>query len=132
MTFDDVRRLVFSLPETSEKVSWGHLHWRVKEKGFVWERPLTKTDLAHLGDTAPTGELLGVYAGDQDGRDLLLAQADAGFFTIPHFKGYPAVLVPLGPLDEQRLAEIVEDAWLARAPKRLVREYLADHPPDSD
>lgn len=44
-SWNDVRRIALSLPETTEVVSWGNAHWRVKNKGFVWERPLGKSDL---------------------------------------------------------------------------------------
>jgi hypothetical protein len=125
-TWEDVRRLALALPETTEKLSWGYSFWKVKDKGFVWERPFRKTDLAQLGDAAPQGEILGVYTGDLGEKELLLADPEAGFFTIPHLDGYPALLILLEPLAEEQLAELVEDAWLARAPKRLADAYLAE------
>ena len=51
--WDDVRRIALSLPETSERSSRGLPSWRVREKGFVWERPLRSADLRALGDDAP-------------------------------------------------------------------------------
>ena len=39
-SWDDVRRIALDLPETDEGTSHGNRSWRVKEKGFVWERPL--------------------------------------------------------------------------------------------
>lgn len=124
-TWDDVRRLAMALPETGEKLSHGCGFWTVKGKGFVWERPLRKTDLEQLGDAAPAGEILGVFTGDLGEKELLLADPAAGFFSIPHLDGYPAALILLEPLTLGALEEIVEDAWLARAPKRLAAEYLA-------
>ena len=53
------------------------------------------------------------------------------WFTTPHFDGYNAVLVrlsELGQVTRDELAEVVEDAWLARAPKRLAKEWLAARP----
>ena len=53
------------------------------------------------------------------------------WFTTPHFDGYSAVLVrlsELGQVTRDELAEVVEDAWLARAPKRLAKEWLAARP----
>ncbi len=46
------------------------------------------------------------------------------FFTTSHFEGYAAILVHLGRIDEETLQEVVVEAWLARAPERLAREYL--------
>lgn len=55
------------------------------------------------------------------------------FFTIPHFDGYPAVLVRLDLISHDQLREIVTDAWLVRAPKRAAREWLAQNaPPHGD
>jgi hypothetical protein len=52
-TWDDVRRIALELPETSEGISRDLRQWRVKDKGFVWERPLRRADLEALGDDAP-------------------------------------------------------------------------------
>ena len=126
-TWDDVARLALALPETEESTSYGNTAWNVKGKAFVWERPLGKSDRLALGDAAPPdGPILGAYVEDLGDKEAVLtADADA-LFTIPHFDGYPAVLVLLDRVTPARLEEIVLDAWLARAPKRLGKQYLAD------
>lgn len=126
-SWEDVRRIALALPETDERPSRGSAFWRVRGKGFVWERPLGKADLRALGENAPTGPILGVRVEDLDAKEALLAAAPDRFFTTPHFEGYPAVLVRLEriPLDELR--ELVVEAWLARAPSALAEEYLRDH-----
>lgn len=125
-TLDDARRIALSLPDTSEKISWGSAHWRVHDRGFVWERPLSKTDLAALGDDAPDGEILGVRVADLDEKDTLIAAEPEVFFTIPHFDGFPAVLVRLEAIEVEELTELVTDAWLDRAPKKLRAAFLAE------
>lgn len=125
-TLDDARRIALSLPDTSEKISWGSAHWRVHDRGFVWERPLSKTDLAALGDDAPDGEILGVRIADLDEKDTLIAAEPEVFFTIPHFDGFPAVLVRLEAIEVEELTELVTDAWLDRAPKKLRAAFLAE------
>lgn len=50
------------------------------------------------------------------------------FFTIPHFAGYPAVLVRLDVIDPAELRDLLRDSWLARVPKRLAAAYLAANP----
>jgi hypothetical protein len=72
-TWDDVRRLALALPETDEHVSRGSIHWRVREKPFVWERPLRTTDLAALGDAAPDGPILGARVQHVGAKEALLA-----------------------------------------------------------
>ena len=124
-TWDDVRRLALALPATAEGTSWGNLAWAVKGKAFAWERPLGKKDRADLGDAVPDGPILGVRVTDLGAKEGLLADSPHVYFTIPHFDGYPAVLVRLDEIDETELAEILRDAWLDRAPKRLAAEYLA-------
>jgi hypothetical protein len=123
-TWDDVRRIALGLPETSEEVSWGHAHWRVKGKGFVWERPLRGSDLEALGDAAPDGPILGARVEHLVAKEALLADDANVFFTTPHFDGYPAVLVRLEEISVDDLEEVIVEAWLCRAPKRLAQAYL--------
>jgi hypothetical protein len=123
-TWDDVRRIALALPETTEAVSWEHAHWRVKDKGFVWERPLRRSDLEALGDAAPNGPILGARVEHLVAKEALLADDPGIFFTTPHFDGYPAVLVRLDRIGAGELEELITEAWLARAPKRLVTAFM--------
>ena len=123
-TWDDVRRLALTLPETDERVSRGNIQWRVKETLFVWERPLRNSDLAALGAAAPDGPILGARVEHLGAKEALLAEDPAVFFTTPHFDGYPAILIRLEQIAIDELEELVIDAWLARAPKRLADAYL--------
>ena len=125
-TWDDVRRLALALPETSERESRGHRQWRVKDKLFVWERPLRKSDLEALGDSAPAGEILGARVEHLVAKEALVADPSGVYFTIPHFDGYPAILVQLDLISLADLEEITVEAWLARAPARLAQAYLDD------
>jgi hypothetical protein len=123
-TWDDVRRIALALPETSEQVSSDNIHWRVKDKSFAWERPLRRPDLQALGDAAPTGPILGVRSEQLGAKEALLAEDPNVYFTTPHFDGYPAVLVELDHIKTDQLEEVIAEAWLARAPKRLADAYL--------
>jgi hypothetical protein len=123
-TWDDVRRIALGLPETTEGVSRGLLAWTVKDKGFVWERPLRRADYEALGDDAPDGPILGARVEHVGAKEALLADDPSVFFTTPHFDGYPAILVRLDRISLEDLDEVIVEAWLARAPKRLARAYL--------
>jgi hypothetical protein len=123
-SFDDVARIALDLPETSEGTSHGNRSWRVKDKSFVWERPLRRGDLEALGAAAPDGPVLGVRTEHLVAKDAILASDPDVFFTTPHFDGYPAVLVQLDRIGSDDLREVIVEAWLARAPKRLADEYL--------
>jgi hypothetical protein len=124
-TWDDVREAALALPETAERTSRGCAQWRVKDKGFVWERPLRASDERALGDAAPKGPILGVRVEHLGAKEALLSSDPDVFFTTPHFDGYPAVLVRLGAIDVAELEELLTEAWLARAPKRLADAFLA-------
>lgn len=126
VTFEDVRRIALGLPETAEQSMHGLMSWRVRDKLFVWERPLRKSDLAALGDGAPEGPILGARVEHLGAKEALLADDPAVFFTTPHFDGYPAVLVLLEKIELDELEEVIVDAWLARAPKRVAQKYLED------
>jgi hypothetical protein len=123
-TWDDVRRLALALPDTSERLSRDLRQWRVHDKLFVWERPLRRADLEALGADAPGGPILGARVEHLGAKDALVAEGPAVFFTTPHFDGYPAILVRLDRIDLGELHEVIVEAWLARAPKRLAKTYV--------
>jgi hypothetical protein len=123
----DVRRIALALPETSEQTSHdGRPAWRVKEKLFVWERPLRTSDLKALGDAAPDGTILGARVPDEGAKHALVAAQPEIYFTTPHFNGYPAILVRLAEIPLGELEELIVEAWLSRAPPRVAKAYLAD------
>ncbi|HET6998781.1 MAG TPA: MmcQ/YjbR family DNA-binding protein [Solirubrobacterales bacterium] len=126
-SWSHVRRIALDLPETSERLSRGQPSWRVRDKGFVWERPLRDADHRALGDDAPEGPILGAWVEDLGAKEALLAADPDVFFTTPHFDGYAAVLIRLEEISVEELREVIVEAWLARAPKRLAREYAETH-----
>lgn len=54
------------------------------------------------------------WTDDRAGKGFALVEADGPFFTTPHWNG------------RQELEEVITDAWLARAPRRLAKEWLAE------
>jgi hypothetical protein len=124
--WEDVSRLALALPEAQEGPTYGGKRaWTVRKKMFVWERPLRKSDLKALGDDAPEGPILGAKVEHLIAKEALLADDPGVFFTTPHFDGYPAVLVRLPEIGVELLQEVVTEAWLTCAPKRLAKEFLA-------
>ena len=131
-SWDDVRRIALSLPEATERPVHGTAAWRVRDKLFVWERPLRKSDLAALGNAAPDGPILGARVEHLGAKTALIESEPGVFFTTPHFDGFPAVLIRLEKIPVDELEEVIVEAWLARAPKRLAEEFVEANLPQSD
>ncbi|MEV4265579.1 MmcQ/YjbR family DNA-binding protein [Kribbella sp. NPDC049584] len=126
VSLEDVERLVGQLPETEETMKHGHRTWAVGGKGFAWERPFSKADLKRYGDeTPPAGPILAIKVEDLAEKEAVLAaRAGDGFFTIPHFNGYAAVLVELDKVPEDVLRDALLDGWLVYAPATVAKAHL--------
>lgn len=129
----DVDEICGALPDTELGTSWGDVPtWKVpagaKGKGFVlYRKP------RHDARDPRTGEmyddLVVIVTPGPGEKAALVDDPDVPFFTIDHFRNYNAVLVQqsrLGEISRDELAEIITDAWMTRAPKQLVKEFLAD------
>ena len=116
-TDDDVRRIALALPHVEEIESDG-FDFRVGDKGFVWSYPerepgrrrVIRTDIAVL------------YVGDEAEKQALLLGEPELFFTHPTYDGLPLVMVWLDEVDQERLEELVLDAWRMRAPAELTAD----------
>ena len=127
-TLADLDELALSLPQaTKELTSDGRPEYYVHGKLFCCHRGRRKDAV-----DAETGErlddVLMFRVPDLDVKELLLADTRGVFFTTPHFDGYAAVLVritELARLDTDELRDLVEEAWLTRAQKRVAKAWLA-------
>ena len=127
ITLDAAARIVEALPDVTEGERHGRRTWFVNGKAFAWERGFTKADIRRFGDeTPPDGDILAVRVADLGEKEAVLAAGQAGFFTIPHFDGFAAVLIQLRKARKKAVEEAVIDAWLACAPPSLAEAYL--HP----
>jgi hypothetical protein len=106
-------------------LSRGLRQWRVKDKLFVWERPLRRREVESLA-SAPEGPILAARVEHVGAKEALLAEDPSPFFTTAHFEGYPAILVRLPRIASEQLRELLTEAWLVRAPRPLARAYLKD------
>lgn len=134
-TPDDVPAICGALPETELGTSWGDRPtWKVprggRGKGFLLYRAPSGTAL-DPATGEPYDDLLVITTPGLAEKEALVADGTTPFFTIDHFKGYPAVLVQesrLGEISRAELAEVITEAWAAKAPPRLVREHLGEQP----
>jgi hypothetical protein len=125
VSLDETARLVTALPDVTEGQRYGNRTWFVAGKAFAWERPFSKADLRRFGDAEPPGgPILALRTADLSDKEAVLAMGLKGFFTIPHFDGFSAVLVQLKVATRKPLRDAIEEAWLACAPERLARDYL--------
>ena len=108
-SLDDARRFALSLPETAEAPHHDLSSFRVKGKIFA---------------TVPTdGEHLHVFVDDDEIR-AAAAEDPKAFEELWWGKKLSGVRVNLAHADDDRLAELLRDAWLRKAPKRLAADQL--------
>ena len=117
--------MALELPEVAEGERHGHRTWDVAGKTFAWERRFSKADVRRFGDASPPdGPILAVRVSDLGEKEAVLAAHAKGFFTIPHFDGYAAVLIQLKAATKRAVREAIVDGWLACAPSKLADEYV--------
>jgi hypothetical protein len=126
VTLGDVARIASGLPEVTQGERHGNRTWSVVGKAFAWERPFSKTDIRRFGEEpAPDGPILAVRVDDLVEKVAVLAGEPEAFFTIPHFDGYPAILIQLTKVSRPALREALIDGWLACAPPKVANDFIA-------
>jgi hypothetical protein len=126
----DLDELALALPQTTKEVSDdGRPSYRVHGKLFCCRRG-RRADALDPETGERLDDVLMFRVADLDVKDLLLGDDRGIYFTTPHFDGYPAVLVripQLARLDRDELGDLVAEAWLTRAQKRVAKAWLAEH-----
>jgi hypothetical protein len=122
---DDIHQIATSLPEvTVEGTSSGLPVYQVRGKSFIFFRGRRK-DAIDPDTGERMDDVVGIRTPSEEDK-FALAQAAGPWFTTPHFKGYPAILIrlrDLGGISRGELAEVITDAWLSRAPKTVARRF---------
>jgi hypothetical protein len=76
-------------------------------------------------------DVIVLWVPSEDEKQALVQDPTSPFFTTPHFKGHPSVLVRASRISEVsdcELAEVIEEAWLSRASRRRAQEWLKSRP----
>jgi hypothetical protein len=121
----DLGEIALSLPEVEEGTSWGNPAYTVKGKSFLHFRE-PRPDAVDPDTGERMQDVIMFTVADQSDKEALLGSGGP-WFTTPHFDGYNAVLLrqrDLGRLTRAELAEVITDAWVAKAPKKLVQEFF--------
>jgi len=108
LDMEGVRRAVLGFPGMVEGTAYGTIAFRVG-KSFI----------GRLRDD----DSVFVLKMNIDERDMLIAAEPAIFFLTDHYRGYPCVLIRLAACEPERLRRLVERAWRASAPQKLVAAY---------
>jgi hypothetical protein len=129
-TMADLDELALSLPEAKKEMSDdGRPSYRVHGKLFCCQRG-RRPDAVDPETGERLSDVLMFRVADLGVKELMLADDRGIFFTTPHFDGYPAVLIripALARLDREELEDLVVEAWLTRAQKRVAKAWLAEH-----
>ena len=124
----DLDELALAMPHATKEVSDdGRPSYSVHGKYFCFHRR-PRPDAVDEKTGERLDDVLVFRVEGQDVKDLILADGRGIFFTTPHWNGYAAVLMrirDLKQLDRSELRDLVEEAWLTRAPKKLAKEWLA-------
>ncbi|TMK70207.1 MAG: hypothetical protein E6G50_09595 [Actinobacteria bacterium] len=131
----DLDELALSLPQATKEVSDdGRPSYLVHGKMFCFHRS-RRPDAVDPETGERLDDVLMFRVPDLDVKELVLADDRGVFFTTPHFNGYPAVLMripDLARIDREELEDIVVEAWLTRAQKRVAKAWLAEHTAPDD
>jgi hypothetical protein len=129
-TMADLDELALSLPHTSKELSDDRRpSYLVHGKLFCFHRGLRR-DAVDPETGERLNDVLMFRVADLGVKELLLADSRGVFFTTPHFNGYPAVLMripDLARIDREELYDLVVEAWLTKAQKRVAKAWLQEH-----
>jgi hypothetical protein len=126
----DLDKLALAMPQVTKEVSEdGRPSYLVHGMMFCFHRS-RRPDAIEPDTGERMDDVLMFRVADLDVKELFLADDRGLFFTTPHFKGYPAILLripDLKKIDRTELGDLVAEAWLTRAQKRVAKAWLAEH-----
>ena len=130
LTREDIEAIAGGLPETTiERSPDGRPAFRVRSKLYGCQRD-RRPDAVDPDTGERLDDVMMFRVTDEGVKQALLADPSGAWFTTPHFDGYPAILVRLCDLDKltrAELEEVIVDAWLCQAPKRVAKAWLSEH-----
>ena len=126
----DVETMALSMPDAHKELRDGDRPaFVVDRKLFCFHRAQRK-DAVDPSTGVRLDDVLVFRVADEEMKAMWLAEKPHVYFTTEHFNGHPWILLrisSLAEIDGDELSELVTDAWLARAPKRLTKNWLEQH-----
>jgi hypothetical protein len=128
----DLDQLAMAMPQTTREVTPdGRPRYLVHGKLYCCQRG-RRPDAVDRDTGERMDDVLMFRVADLGVKELMVNDDRGVFFTTPHFDGYPAVLVripSLARIERDELQDLVAEAWLTRAQKRVARAWLAEQEP---
>ena len=113
MDLDDVRRLALALPDAQEAPHFDLTSFRVGSKIFA---------------TAPLdGDVVRIFVDESEAR-ACVTEERPGVALVQWGDKVSGVSLVLTTADPEQVAELLEDSWRRRAPKRVVAAFDASRP----
>jgi hypothetical protein len=129
-TMADLDELALALPHATKELSEdGRPSYLVHGKRFCIHRR-QRPDAVDPETGERLDDVLMFRVADEGVKELMVSDERGVFFTTPHFNGYPAILLrirDLAQIDRDELYDLVAEAWLTRAQKRVAKGWLAEH-----
>jgi hypothetical protein len=129
-TMHDLDELAMAMPQTvREMTDDGRPSYLVHGKMYCFHRG-RRPDAIDAATGERLSDVLMFRVADEGVKELLLSDGRGVYFTTPHFNGYPAILMRIATLellDREELGDLVAEAWLTRAQKRVAKAWLAEH-----
>jgi hypothetical protein len=125
----DLDKLAMAMPQATKEVTEdGRPAYFVHGKMFCFHRG-RRPDAVDEATGERLSDVLMFRVADLGEKEIMVADERGIFFTTPHFNGYPAVLMripDLARIDRDELRDLVAEAWLTRAQKRVAKAWLAE------
>ena len=127
---EDVHELALAMPHVTVYPGTGdNPVYQVGGKSFIFFRN-PRPDAVDPETGERYRDVIVFWVASEADKDALVEDEGSPFFTTPHFNWHLSVLVrgsEIGRLSRAELAEVVQDAWLARASARRAADWLSKH-----
>jgi hypothetical protein len=115
--FDDVVRIGSTFPEVEVSTSYGTPALKVRGKAFC---RLWGDDERDRKGPDEEGDVLVVFVDVAEKR-AWVETSDGALFDQAHYAGHGAMLVRLDRVDDDLLADVLEQSYRLKAPRTLLR-----------